>query len=271
MNATLSSAKNNFSFILLCFIAYITCIDNCFSQNKDSLLLVHSEKWEVKQNKGLFGLSKPAFGSYITLEVTKIDSPVVKKKTKDSSYSDIGFSGEGTQFDLGKFMTIEKKKFYRFKLSDSSDITECVFAIASVSHEKKKSFLGTILSKNGEGTGATVLDYNRNVPGIITTDSLLWQFFIENFTSGGRQTETQFSPVASISGGYLKTKNDSLYMQIYSSFAADIILVNPSGEHLAALAFKQKHPAIWIRNDIDLSYQKAIAALFAIIIAIKDY
>jgi hypothetical protein len=270
MNFT-SSAKNKFSEIILC-IACIICNARCFSQNEDSVLLARSEKWEVKQNKGLFGLSKPAFASYITLEVTKVDSPVMKKKTKDSSYSDLEFSGDkGTELDLGKFMTIEKKKFYRLKLSDASDTTETVFAISSISHEKKKSFLGTILSKNGESTGATVLDYNRNVPGIIIADSSSWQFFIENFTSGSRQTEAQFLPEASISGGYLKTKNDSLYMQIYSSFAADIILVKPNGEHVAGLAFKQKHPAIWIRHDIGASYQNAIATLFAVIIAIKDY
>jgi hypothetical protein len=60
-------------------------------------------------------------------------------------------------------------------------------------------------------------------------------------------------------------------MQLYSSFSADIILINSKDKHVAALAFKQKHPDIWIRNDIDASYQKAIAALFAVFIAIKDY
>jgi len=264
---------NRSYFIIPVFIISFFYCCECFSQvNEDSVLLANSVKWEVKQNKGLFGLAKPDFGSYTTLDLAKIDSPVIKKKTKDSSYAGVEFSGEGTDVDLSKLMTIEKKKFYKLKLLGIADTIESVFAIASVSHEKRKTFLGTMLSKNGESTDDGILDYNRNVPGVIRTgnDSLLWEFFIENFTSGARQSGP-FTPGASISGGYLKTQSDSLKMQIYSSFSADIILVDTSGKHLGGLAFKQKHPEIWIRNDINSSYQKAIAALFAVIIAIKDY
>jgi hypothetical protein len=178
----------------------------CFCQvNEDSAMLTHSETWRVKLNKGLFGLSKPDFGPYTTLEVIKLDSAVTKKKTKDSSYSDFGISGEGSAIDLSKFMTIEKKKFYKLKLIGTSDTIESIFAIASVSHEKKKTFLGTILSKNGESTN-DVLDYNRNVQGIIkvSNDLASYIFCIENFTSGGRQTEASLAPVASLSGGYIR-------------------------------------------------------------------
>ena len=235
-------------------------------------MIAHSEKWTVKQHKGLFGLAKPEFGLYNTLNVVKIDSPVVKKKTKDSSYAGAEISSSGTDVDLGKFLTIEKTKFYKLSLGTASNTVEAVFAIASVSHEKRQSFLGKMLSKNDEDKNA-VLDYNRDVPGIIKpgNDSTTWIFFIENFTSGGRQTGSGFSPVASISGGYMKNDLDSLYMQIYSSFTADIVLINQKGEHLAALAFKQKHPDIWMRNDISQSYQQAIAALFAVFISIKDF
>ena len=51
-------------------------------QNPDSLLLAHSEQWTAKPNKGLFGLSKPQFGPYTTTAVIKLDSPVIKQKTK---------------------------------------------------------------------------------------------------------------------------------------------------------------------------------------------
>ncbi|MEP6845593.1 MAG: hypothetical protein ABI861_06305, partial [Panacibacter sp.] len=54
-------------------------------QNEDAVLQAKSERWVVKQNKGLFGLSKPDFGPYHTLEVVKLDSAVIKKKTKDST------------------------------------------------------------------------------------------------------------------------------------------------------------------------------------------
>jgi hypothetical protein len=59
-------------------------------------------------------------------------------------------------------------------------------------------------------------------------------------------------------------------MQIYSSFSADLILVNTKGEHIAALEFRQKPLHTWIRNDIGEAYRRAIAALFAVVISIKD-
>ena len=228
--------------------------------------------YTVKQNKGIFGLSKPVFGNYSTLDVSRVDSAVFKKKTKDSSYSGVEFSGEGTDVDMSKFVTVEKKKFYKLSLSTSEDTATAIFAIASVSHEKKQTLLGKMLSKNDEDKDA-VLDYNRDVPGIISTGNVAprWSFFVENFTSGGRQTENNFSPLASMSGGYLKNDKDSFYLGVYSSFSADVVLINQQGEDVGALAFKQKRPEIWIRNDIDQSYQHAIAIFFAVILSIKDF
>ena len=74
-----------------------------------------------------------------------------------------------------------------------------------------------------------------------------------------------------MSGGYLKNDKDSFYLGVYSSFSADVVLINEQGEDVGALAFKQKRPEIWIRNDIDASYQGAIAAFFAVILSIKDF
>ena len=67
---------------------------------------------------------------------------MIKKKTKDSSYSGVEFSGEGTDFDQSKLMTVEKKKFYKLLLNTNEDTVTGIFAIASVSHEKKQTFLG---------------------------------------------------------------------------------------------------------------------------------
>ena len=243
-------------YLFLCISAFCFFYLPGLSQfNEDSVMLAHSEKWKVKANKGLFGLSKPDFGVFTTLDVVKIDSPVIKKKTKDSSYIGAEFSGEGIDMDQRKFMTIEKRKFYKLQLATNADTTEAVFSIASVSKEKRQTFLGKLLSKNDDGKDA-LLSYNRDVPGIIVTgvNSMQWEFLIVNFTSGSRQTESNPYPSASISGGYLKNDLDSLYMQIYSSFSADLVLVNKSRENLAALNFKQKPLYIWIRNDIEDSY-----------------
>ena len=247
------------------------CLTGFCQVNEDSVMVANSEKWKVQQNKGLFGLSKPAFGNFTTLDVVKIDSPVIKKKTKDSSALGYEISGAGVDMDQSKFLTIKKTKSYKLRLATDTDTTEAVFAISSVSKEKRQTMLGKMLSRNDEGKDM-LLSYDRNVAGIIVTgiNSMQWEFFIGNFTSGSRQTEGRSFAAASISGGYLKNESDSLYMQIYSSFQADLILVNTGGEHVAALKFKQKPLHTWIRNDTEDSYRKAIAALFAVIIGIKD-
>ena len=234
-------------------------------------MVAHSEKWSVNPNKGLFGLAKPDFGPYKTLEVKKLNSANTKKKTKGESYSSIEFSRKGTDFNIGRNLTIEKTKYYTLSLGTASNIAEAVFAIASVSYEKRQTFLGKMLSKNDEGKNA-VLDYNRDVSGTIKTsiDSLPWEFYIHNFRSGGSQTASQFSPSTSISDLSLKNKQDSLYIENNSSFSSVIVVVNQKGEHLAAIALKQNHPDIWIRNDIGQDYQQGIAALFAVIISVKD-
>jgi hypothetical protein len=253
-------------------ISFWCCSISAYCQNPDSILIANNTHYSVKQNKGIFGLSKPSFGNYATLNVSKVDSPMFKKKTKDSSYSGVEFSGEGSDVDFSKFITVEKKKFYKLLLNATGDTAEAIFAIASVSHEKKQTFLGKMFSKNDEGKDVE-LDYNRNVPGIIKTgkDSAGWIFFIENFTSGGRVTEYGFPGAASISGGYIKNNKDSFYIRVYSSFSADIVLIDKQGEDVGALAFKQKHPDIWIRNDMNTSYQHAIAVFFAVILSIKDF
>ena len=169
---------------LQCFCSIFCCYSiSAYCQiNSDSALLENSLHYSVKQNKGIFGLSKPVFGNYTTLNVSKVDSPVIKKKTKDSSSFETEFSSEGSDFDEIKVMTIEKKKFYKLLLNTTQDTVAAIFAIASVSQQKKQTFLGKMLSKNDEDKDVE-LDYNRNVPGIIKTgnDSIPWIFFIENF------------------------------------------------------------------------------------------
>ena len=264
--------KNNFILTGLNLIVFLFCYQPCFCQvNEDSVLLANTEKWNVKPNKGLFGLAKPDFGPYKTLEVKKLDSANIKKKTKGESYSSVEFSRKGTDFNIGKKLTIEKTKYYTLSLGTAANTAEAVFAISSVSYEKRQTFLGKMLSKNDDRKDA-VLDYKRNVSGTIKTgiDSLAWEFYIENFRSGGRQTASQFSPSASISDLYLKNKQDSLYIENNSSFLSVIVVINQKGEHLAVLDIKQTHPVIWIRNDIEQVYQQSIAALFAVIISIKD-
>ncbi len=41
---------------------------------QDDTLKANSDKWKVHQKKGLFGLSKPEFGDYTTLDIVKLDT-----------------------------------------------------------------------------------------------------------------------------------------------------------------------------------------------------
>lgn len=245
----------------------------CFCQpNQDSAMLANAEKYTAKQNKGIFGLAKPIFGIYATIDIIKIDSPSIKKKTKDSSFIGAQVFAEQPDLDQSKYITIEEKKYYKLLLGTASGTAEAVFAIASITHEKKQSLLGKVLSKNHEGKDI-VLAYKRDVPGTIKTaiDSLDWKFFIGDFGKGTGQNGVPFLPAPSIGGGYLMNIKDSFYIQTWSSFSANIVLVDQKGEHLAALAFQQKHPDIWIRRNIETSTQTAIAAFFAVILGIKDF
>lgn len=254
--------KKNYLFSLSVILIQCLCCVNSFSQiNQDDVLLANSDKWKVQQKKGLFGLSKPVFGDYTTLDIVKLDSGRMTKKTKDSSSLSFETSGhEGSDWDQSKFLTIKKNRIYKLLLASKVDTTKAIFSIASESKEKRQTFLGKMLSKNDEGKNED-LSFHRDIPGAIITgdNDISWQFFIGNFSGNY------------ISSGYLQNENDSLSMQLYSSFDANLVLVNTDGAHLAALKFKEKPFYTWIRNDLKPSYQKAIAALFAVIIGIKDF
>ena len=94
--------------------------------------------------------------------------------------------------------------------------------------------------------------------------------FIKNYTSGSRITAEGHCPAANISGAYLKHDNDSLIVQMYSSFDADMIVTNSTGEPLAALKFRRNPVYIWISSDLEKATQESLAAFFAVIIGIRD-
>ena len=96
--------KNFISLISVITLSWLSTSIYC-QVNEDSVMLASSEKWNVKQNKGLFGLSKPAFGPYNTLNINKIDSPVIKKKTKDGKILDYDISSSGADMDQSKLLT----------------------------------------------------------------------------------------------------------------------------------------------------------------------
>lgn len=243
----------------------------CFSlsqANNDSLFS-KTETWAVKQNKGLFGLAKPSFGSYTTVDISKIDSAGFKRKRKDSSYESIDISDEGFDVDYSKIMVIEKTKFYEIILADGTDTMKAGFAVETTTHEKKQTYLGKVISKDDEGKDE-VLDKNRNIAGEVVLDNYnyRWRFFIKDLFNFQTQVSFTFLPVPILSGGVLKNEIDSFDIQ---NSSAGIIDVEANNESLATLSFRKKHPEMRIRNDINKPLQQAIATVFAVIIAIKNY
>lgn|SRR6185312_11464124 len=272
--------------------AFFFCNSVAFSQSNkykslDSTLESNSEKWKVKEHKGIAGIAKPEFGPYTTLVAEKLDSPVIKKKTKDSSGAEISYSDAG--WDLSKYQTVEKKKFYRMVLCRDHDTTELQFYIHSVSAERKQTVLGKMLSKNDEGTGAT-LNYQKNIEGIILSDneSLRAHFFIEDYVSSRQIEHSNPQQNNPTTRGYILIKNDSLFtepvMQTFGNSKSNffmqlqigVFMNDVNGAHIALLQFGGDPPFgdekfyIRIRRDIDGDRQDAIAAFFAAIIGVKD-
>ncbi len=283
--------RKSFSFYVLTG-ACLFCNSVVFSQkNKekslDSTLEATSEKWKVKEHKGIAGIAKPEFGPYTTLVAEKLDSPVIKKKTKDSSGAEISYSDAG--WDLIKYQTVEKKKFYRMVLGRDQDTIELQFYIHSVSAERKQTVLGKMLSKNDKGTGAT-RNYQKNIEGIILLgiESIQAHFFIEDYVSS-RQIEhnnpQQNNPTTH---GYILIGKDSLFTEpvmqtfgnpksnFFMQWQKGIFMNDINGTHIALLQFGSDQPYgdekfyIRIRRDIDGNRQDAIAAFFAAIIGVKD-
>src|SRR5678810_1501390 len=79
----------------------------------DTVLEAQSERWKVKLHRGMFGMAKPEFGPFSTIDLDKVDSPVLRKRTKDGSYTEASFSpGQGWDWDFSKYQTVEKRKAY---------------------------------------------------------------------------------------------------------------------------------------------------------------
>jgi hypothetical protein len=270
-------------------LALLLCSKISFSQkNKqviDSALEVHSNKWKVKLHRGMFGLAKPEFGPYAALDFKKLDSPVLRKRTREGSYIGGSYSTEGWDWDFSKYQTIEKRKAYSMSITAGADSAELLFSFYTVSNEKKLTMFGELMSKNDEGKNET-LGSTIIVSGIgaTTYDSLPWRFFLED-SAGNKEGPSSYGARRSTSG-YIITADDSLFTepflnhmgspsnQFFLEWQTGIFVNSAKDKHVAALKFgtpgDSSHPFLaWIRNDIDKSKQHAIASVFALFIAAR--
>ena len=253
----------------------------------DTVLEAHSERWKVKLHRGMFGMAKPEFGPFSTIDLDKVDSPVLRKRTKDGSYTEASFSpGQGWDWDFSKYQTVEKRKAYTMLVASESDTAELVFSIYRISHEKNLTFFGELMSKDDEGKNAT-LGYKTDVSGIISTgnDGLPWRFFIED--SFGRRENVTFANTTRITRFFLITPDDSLFTEPIlstvglpgSKFSWEtqtgLFVKSANGQNIAAVKFGTpgdlSNPFYaWIRNDLEKSRQHAIASVLALLISARS-
>jgi hypothetical protein len=273
-----------FSGFMLCNAA-ITAQKNSKSPI-DSALEANSDKWKVKLHKG-FGMGKPEFGPYGTLDVEKLDSPVLRQRTKEGSYMGAVITSNSWDWDFSKYKMVEKKKAFRMMVANTTDTTEILFSTYSVTHDKQLTFFGEITSKNDEGKNMT-LGYSKHVSGIISisADSLPWRFIIEDSFSRNENQPAYFNDSKRMTSMHMITGDDSLYTEpitqqagkpgtkYYFEWQKGVYLNSATRSHIAALKFGAagdlSNPFyVWIRKDIQPEYQKAIASLFALLMMIN--
>lgn len=269
----------------LCLVFFCVGYFYCSAQIQDTALLAHSNKWKVKLHRGMFGMTKPEFGPYSTLDLQKLDSPVLRKKTKEGSYTGASFSSDGWDWDFSKYQTFEKRKAYSTLITAGTDTAELLFSIYRISNEKNLTFLGELMSKNDDGKNQ-VLGVKTVVSGIGATsyDSLPWRFFIEDST--GKKEEAIPAAAPQFTSGYIITSDDSLFTEpivghigspgskFFLEWQTGILVNGRNDKRVAALKFGTpgdlSNPfLVWIRNDIAPSKQHAIASVFALMISAK--
>jgi hypothetical protein len=252
----------------------------------DSVLEANSEKWKVKLHRGMFGMAKPEFGPYTTIDLSKLDSPVLRKRTKEGSYIGASYSGQGWDWDFSKYQTIEKRKAYSMTITGGADTAELLFSIYRISNEKNLTFFGELMSKDDEGKNLT-LAYKTIISGIGVTsyDSLPWRFFVED--SFSRMEEAVPSGTTRFTRGYIITPSDSLFTEpilshmgsregkFFFEWETGVFINGSNDKHIAALKFgtlgDPSNPFYtWIRGDIDKAQQHAIASVLALMIAAKS-
>lgn len=252
------------------FAIFAQCQDSKSISSDSSLQ--QCEKWRIKQNKNLFGLAKPRFGPYTTLNIEKTNDPVLKKTTEGPAVLEESIGSSDRDFNMSRVQKVEKTISYKLQIAGQRDTINVFFSIHSVSTEKNQTLVGKMLSKNDRDEGE-LLNYYRDLKGLIATgpDSAGWRFFIDHLVTSVSLTEGPY-PVPKISAGYLKHESDSLFFEPTDLNGGDYKISNARGEHFAIIKFNVRKgpPGIWIRNDIPGQYQNAISALFAVLIGIKD-
>jgi len=273
----------------------------------DSTLESNSEKWKLSTRQKMFGnISKLEFGPFSIASIEKLDSPVMKKKTKGNGEFglDVGYdakmnTGNDVDMDITKKIITQRSKYYRMLLAGGADTAETICSVLSITKDEKETVGGAVLKTflhghySSEENKSGMIAYFEAVKGsiLVGPDAVPWNFY---FTLGKKDNAEQGSlTMDTISffhyfTGYLKNHDDSLsIVQVLNMSVSKFLgkkdtfyisqgfdLVNKKGEHLAAYQDTgpdKKSPYIWMRNDINDPYRQAIVSFLAVIIYRKQY
>jgi hypothetical protein len=232
------------------------------------LLKQNSEPWGVSKKSNPLGFGMPSFGPYSTTLAEKMDSAVLRTKTKIGKETSIGLSdnlnvGAGNSplaFNQYKIVDFSKTKFGELRLANSSDTTRAVFAVGILQREARKTVLGHLFGNQDESSSST-LAYNRDIAGTITTDTLDWDFNINGYDQSGI-----------FRSGYLALGQEEYLLEYKqgTGFKREAILKTGSGEYVANLDFSFSDTILRIRKKLDPMTEQAIAAFYAVLLSVKN-
>jgi len=229
--------------------------------DQDSVLKANGDEWTGKQNKGLFTYSLPEFGGYSTVEVAKIDSPVINKKSIAARNTGVEISGGKVSFEQTKTVDQQKTNWYRLTLAKGADTMQAQFVVSTFTRKEKKTLPGFIFSKEDTDDNRDYF-YNRNMEGTIrsNTDSLQWSFSLNNYVNH-RVGNGSFAN---------ERESFSIVTRNAAAFSTEIVLMNAEQAPVASVFFNMNEIDIHLLKTLSQSYRQAIAALFAVIVSTKN-
>lgn len=226
------------------------------------LLRTDGQTWKVSKNANLLGFGLPSFGPYTTLGAGKLDTPVIRIRKVLGTESSLGFSsGNGFSFDQFKTIDFSKRKICFLQLATIPDTLEAIYSVITRSIEARRTFLSDLLSNDDDEYNTPPTSSNRNILGVIRTDTLAWEFMINSYQSDG-----------TIGSGYLANDQNNFQL-IYKQHAGlhrEILCTGQNGEYFASLDMSSSGTKLLIRNNLEKPTVHAIAVLYAVLMSTRN-
>lgn len=232
------------------------------------LLKKNSEPWDVIKKNNPFGFGSPSFGPFHTILAQKMDTAVFKSKSFVNKETTFGPSdnstGKGNSrivFNQYKIVDINKTKFCQLQLSSGTDTTEAIFAVDILRREARKTVLGELFGDKNDNSSGSTIGYKRDITGRIDTDTLTWDFAIENY-----------NPDGSFARGYLVQQQEEYVLQYKqtNNNSWETILKKSNGEYIATLYSGLTSSVLRIKQQINPETERAIATFYAVMLSVKN-